>query len=64
MIAAASWVFRGFHIGIAKKLRNESSIAFIIIGGGGIIIFFFFFFQLRKEAWAKDKRCPMTPNVK
>lgn len=48
MIAAASWVFRGFHIGIAKKLRNESSIAFIIIGGGGIIIFFFFFLPAEK----------------
>lgn len=40
VIAAAPWGFRGFHTGIAKRLRNESSIAFIIIDGGGIINFF------------------------
>lgn len=47
MVASASWVFRGFHIGIAKRLRNESSIDFIIIGVGGIAVFFlnFFFFS-------------------
>lgn len=41
MIAAASWVFRGFHLGIAKKLKNESTIALIITGGGGGIVGFF-----------------------
>lgn len=51
VIAGAFWVFRGFHIGIAKKLKNKSSIDFIIIGGaGGIVGLFLFFFQLRKEA--------------
>lgn len=48
MIAAASWVFKGFHLGIAKKLRNESTIALIITGGGGggIVGFFPNFFSI------------------